>query len=195
MRQFTMEIYIKHTQARYSNTKDRQKKSSILDIFCDSTGYTRKHAITVLKHKIVGWREKPRGRKKQYKSEEILTPLKNIWFATNQMCGKRLKEAMQLWLPYYSETYGPLEESIQQKLLSMSAATIDRLLKPIKVRYPKRLGGTKPGYLLKNQIPIKTNQWSEDRPGFVEGDTVAHCGTSLMRVPARFVRKCNTRII
>lgn len=43
-----------------------------------------------------------------------------------------------------------------------------------------RLCGTKPGSLLRKQIPIKTNQWTEDRPGFIEADTVAHCGTSLM---------------
>jgi hypothetical protein len=96
------------------------------------------------------------------------------------MCGKRLKEAMPLWLPHYDQAYGGLDEKIKEKLLSMSGSTIDRLLKTLRARYPKRLGGTKPGTLLKHQIPIKTNQWNEDRPGFVEGDTVAHCGTSLM---------------
>jgi hypothetical protein len=58
-----METYIKHTQARYSNTKSRKKKSEILDDFCRLTGLTRKHAITTLKHRVVGWVEKPRGRK------------------------------------------------------------------------------------------------------------------------------------
>lgn len=180
MRQLTMETYIKHIQARYSNTKGRKAKSLILDDFCNMTGYTRNHAISVLKHRTIGWRERPLGRKKQYKPEQILIPLKVIWLATNQMCGKRLKEVMPLWLPHYRGPYGQVDEQIKEKLLLMSAATIDRLLKPLRVRFPKRLGGTKPGYLLKNQIPIKTDQWKEDRPGFVEGDTVAHCGTSLL---------------
>ncbi len=62
----------------------------------------------------------------------------------------------------------------------MSPATIDRLLKPIKVKQPKHgLCGTKPGSLIKNQIPIKTNQWEETKPGFMEADTVAHCGNRL----------------
>jgi|SRR3990167_1890685 len=62
----------------------------------------------------------------------------------------------------------------------MSEATIDRLLQPERVRFPRRLGGTKPGSLLKKHIPIKTDQWNEQTPGFVEADTVAHCGESLM---------------
>lgn len=62
----------------------------------------------------------------------------------------------------------------------MSAATIDRLLQPCRFRYPKRLCGTKPGSLLKQHVEVKTNQWREDRPGFMEADTVAHCGTSLL---------------
>lgn len=180
MRQFTMAIYIKHTQASYSNAKGRKAKSLILDDFCKFTGYERKYAITLLKHKVVGWREKPLGRKKVYKPEEILIPLKQIWFATNQMCGKRLKVALPIWLPFYEQTYGALDETIRVKLLEASTATLDRLLSSLRARYPRRLGGTKPGYLLKHQIPIKTNQWNEDRPGFVEGDTVAHCGNSLM---------------
>lgn len=64
-------------------------------------------------------------------------------------------------------------------LKSISASTIDRMLKPIRVKYNKGLSGTKPGSLLKNQIPIKTNQWNTKEVGYVEADTVAHCGDSL----------------
>lgn len=179
MRQLTMTLYIKHQQARYSHANKRNDKSQILNEFCRTTGYQRKHAITVLKHRVVGWKEKPRGRRKIYDPEELAPILKEIWFATNQMCGKRLCEALPLWLPFYEEAYGKLKLEIKQKLLSMSHATIDRMLKPSRAKHKKRLCGTKPGYLLKNQIPIKTNQWNEGRPGFVEGDTVAHCGNSL----------------
>ena len=180
MRQLTMSILIKHTQARYAVAKNRKAKSQILDEFCRATSYQRKHAIHVLKHKVVGWREKPLGRKKKYKPELLLIPLKHIWLAADQMCGKRLQVAMPLWLPYYDEVYGELNETIKEQLLCMSAATIDRLLESQRHHYPRRLGGTKPGYLLKQHVPIKTDQWNEKIPGFVEGDTVAHCGTSLM---------------
>lgn len=65
-------------------------------------------------------------------------------------------------------------------LLSISPATIDRFLKHTRIRYNKRgRATTKPGTLLRKKIPIKTNQWDESCPGFLEADTVAHCGDSL----------------
>ncbi len=121
-----------------------------------------------------------RGRKKIYKPECLLAPLKQIRFATDQMCGKRLKSAIPLWLPFYDSTYGVLSHDIQSQLLAMSSATIDRLLEPTRDQCPRRLCGTKPGSLLKKHIPISTDQWNESRPGFFEADTVAHCGVSLM---------------
>ncbi len=71
------------------------------------------------------------------------------------------------------------EENIKL-LLKISAATIDRLLKPIRHRYKKRgLSTTKPGSVIKEFIPIRTNQWDETRPAYLEADTVAHCGHSV----------------
>jgi hypothetical protein len=67
-----------------------------------------------------------------------------------------------------------------KKLLRISKNTIDRILKPIRIQYTgKGRSTTKPGLLLKHQILIKTNQWDESKPGFLEADTVAHCGNSL----------------
>lgn len=62
----------------------------------------------------------------------------------------------------------------------MSHATIDRLLSHDRSKYTKKgLATTKPGFILKHQIPIKTNQWDENIPGFLEADSVAHCGNSV----------------
>jgi len=73
-----------------------------------------------------------------------------------------------------------LPPKIVEALSRISPATIDRILSPTRVHYKKRgRSTTKPGTLLRNQIPIKTNQWDESRPGFLEADTVAHCGDSL----------------
>jgi len=103
-----------------------------------------------------------------------------IWLACERMCSKRLKVALALWLPFYEQEYGALAEPVRQKLLRMSAATIDRLLKQERARYPgKGLCGTRPGGLLKHQIPIRTDNDDVDRPGYLEADTVAHCGNSL----------------
>jgi hypothetical protein len=60
------------------------------------------------------------------------------------------------------------------------AAQIDRLLAARKTRVGHRgRCGTKPGGLLKTQIPIRTDNWDITRPGYLEADTVAHCGGSL----------------
>lgn len=179
MRQLDMETYLLSLKRRYLRT-DRKGKSQILNEFCQTSGFHRKHAIRLLTRTLIGMRDKPPGRKKTYPAEQLLIPLKQIWLATNPLCGKRLKVAMPVWLPYYEESYGVLDPIIKTKLIHMSAATIDRLLSPLRARYPKRIGGTKPGSILKQHIPIKTDQWDESRPGYVEGDTVAHCGVSLL---------------
>lgn len=105
----------------------------------------------------------------------------DIWLATDQMCSKKLKVVLPVWLPFYEEGYGQLSQEVRERLLKMSHATIDRLLKPNKAKYKRRgLSGTKPGTLLKNQIPIRTDNWDITKPGFCEADTVAHCGNSLV---------------
>jgi hypothetical protein len=84
-----------------------------------------------------------------------------------------------LWLPHYEAEHGALPEAVRAGLLAASASTLDRLLKAARVAHPKGLCGTKPGTLLKKQIPIRCEHWDVTQPGFIEADTVAHCGNSL----------------
>ncbi len=106
--------------------------------------------------------------------------MKKIWLSANLPCSKRLKAVLPLWLPGYVQEYGGLPTEVTEALIAISPATIDRLLKPVRVKYKGRSRSTtKPGTLLRKQIPIKTNQWDESHPGFLEADTVAHCGTSM----------------
>jgi hypothetical protein len=156
----------------------RRFKSRILDEFCAVCGYTRKYAIGLLSRKPRRRQCKP-GPRRRYDGQ-VLEPLKVIWLAAEQMCSKRLKAALPLWLPFYEQEHGPLVEAVRKKLLQISAASIDRLLKKERARYRgKGLCGTRPGGLLKHQIPIRTDNDDVDRPGFLEADTVAHCGNSL----------------
>jgi hypothetical protein len=156
----------------------RRYKSKILDEFCAVCGYTRKYAIGLLGRKPGRRRKKP-GPRRRY-DRAVAEPLKAIWLYSEQLCSKRLKAALPLWLPFYEQEHGALEESVRQKLLQISAATIDRLLKKERARYRgKGLCGTRPGGLLKHQIPIRTGNDDVNRPGFLEADTVAHCGKSL----------------
>ncbi len=178
MGQLTMDIYLRHLKTRYFRS-NRKNKTQILNEFCGTSGIHRKHAIRLLTKTSPLFRNKRTGRPRSYNPKTLQEPLKAIWLATDQMCGKRLKAAMPLWLPYY-EQVNVLDHVIRHQLLTMSDRTIDRFLRPIKIHYPKRIGGTRPGSLLKKHIPIKTNQWNETIPGFVEADTVAHCGTSLL---------------
>ena len=181
-RQICMDLYVKNLRLRYWSAGKREK-SLILDEFCNTSGYHRKHATRMLSKKQLTAPKTPkqkRGRKTVYDPKRLLGPLKDIWFATDQICSDRLKAALPIWLPYYEATYGALESDVKEQSLAMSDATIDRLLKPERDQIPKRLCGTKPGSLLKKHIPIKTDQWNEQQPGFVEADLVAHCGTSLM---------------
>jgi len=178
MGQLNMSLYLKKLKLRYFQT-GRKGKSLILDEFCATSGLSRKHAISIFNGLPLSRKDNPIPRKKYYDPEHLLLPLKTIWLATDQMCSKRLKAALPLWLPYYEKANG-LENEIKQKLLKMSDRTIDRMLHQVKNKYQKRFCGTKPGSLLKQHIPIKTDQWNETIPGFVEADTVAHCGSSLL---------------
>ena len=170
--------YLAAIRNRYRKAS-RKEKSVILGEFCATCGYNRKYAIRLLRKKDGAPFPRKPGPAFRYDKELLLVPLKRIWFATDQMCSKKLKAAIPLWLPFYEEEYAPLFPDVRQKLLDMSPATIDRLLKPLRAIYKKGRCSTKPGTLLKNQIPIKTHNWDVTRPGYFEADTVAHCGNAI----------------
>lgn len=174
-REYTEAIHL-----RYKNAT-RHEKSIILDEFCATYRYHRKHAIRVLKgfKRFTKPKAKRRGKPPVYQNEAIRKPLKEIWLKANLPCSKRLKVILPIWLPGYVQLFGELSPEVTNALLKISPPTIDRLLNPIRIHYTKRgRSTTKPGTLLRRQIPIKTNQWDESRPGFLEADTVAHCGDS-----------------
>jgi hypothetical protein len=173
--------YLEAIFKRYKKATKAQKHL-ILDEFCTATQYHRKHAIRLLGgfKRFSKSQPKPRGPKPVYRAPELLKALKKIWLAANQPCSPRLKASLPLWLPSYGPTFGELSPQVRRALNMISSATIDRLLKPVRIQYKKRgRATTKPGTLLRKQIPLKTNQWDESRPGFLEADTVAHCGDTV----------------
>lgn len=175
-REYLEAIYLRYKKA------SRNQKALILDEFCVTCGYHRKHAIRLLRKftRFLQPKKKKRGRKPHYNKNAIEKPLKKIWLSANLPCSKRLKAVLPLWLPGYMQEYGDLPPLVIDALNTISPATIDRLLKPVRATYKGRgLATTKPGALLRKHIPIKTAQWDESRPGFLEADTVAHCGTSV----------------
>jgi hypothetical protein len=168
--------YVGKVRWRYQGA-GRVYKGKILDEFCATLGYERKWAIRLLNRAENFKGRKRPGPVRKYKGKEFSAALRGIWLASGQLCGKRLKAALPLWVEHYEQSLNRQEREL---LLAASAATLDRLLMPLRVREGKiNRGGTKPGSLLKTQIPIRTEHWDVTGPGYVEADTVAHCGNSL----------------
>jgi hypothetical protein len=166
----------------------RKRKSQMLDEFCKLTGYNRNYAARKLRskketrsyRKLKKSLQKTRGRKRRY-GPECLKPLILVWSVLDMACGKRVKSAMEDTVDALVR-FGELKcaDAIITKLKEMSASTIDRLLAvQRKKMLPKGRATTKPGTLLKSDIPIRLGtEWDEHMPGFVEMDTVAHCATN-----------------
>jgi hypothetical protein len=175
------QAYLDAIRTRYRRAK-KSGKTAILDEFCAVCGYHRKYALRLLgapfrRRKRAAAKPGPNSR---YDTPELMEALRTIWLASDQLCSRRLKAALPLWLPHYAESFRPVSAETLTLLEAISAATIDRLLKPIRAKVGRRgLSGTKPGTLLKQQIPIQTGVWDVTQPGFMEADTVAHCGDSL----------------
>jgi len=174
--------YLNAIRERY-RVASKPTKIIILDEFCSTCGYHRKYAIRLLNARQNSQSECDRqrpGRRPKYQRPDLVHVLVTLWKAGNLPCGKRLKAMIPLWLPHYGK---PLEDELKLLLTSIAPATIDRLLAPLRSRYSKQgVATTKPGSLIKKNIPIKTNQWDERIPGFLEADTVAHCGSSTAGV-------------
>lgn len=183
--------YLKEIFIRYKNSSKEEKKK-ILDEYCKVCKYNRKYAIRKLNsvpNEVPIKERKRAGPKKKYHSKGIKDFIKTLQVKTNLICSKRLKSAIPLWLPVYKESVyvSKKDEALLRKI---SPATIDRLLSEFKGKFTKRgLCTTRPGTMLQNIIPIKTNQWNEKRPGFIELDLVAHCGTS---VAGEYINTLNT---
>ena len=188
-RELTEELARRYRQA------SRKEKGTILDEFVETTGYQRKYAIQLLNwwgrsrlvwidgkpvKLVVGRRrrKKRRARPRRY-DRQVLKALKQIWYVFDFMCGKRLVVVLRTMLPTL-ESFGEIQVSaeVRAKLLTISAATIDRLLAAERNRLCLQgRSRTKPGTLLKHQIPIRTfADWNEQEPGFFEIDLVAHDG-------------------
>jgi hypothetical protein len=153
-------------------------KEVILDEFVAATGYARKYAIRLLNHPVNLKLTIERPRPPRY-GAEVQQALHLTWTAANHICAKRLIPFLPT-LVESLERHGHLQlsEQCRNELLSMSPATADRILRPYRKHERRGISTTRSGTLLKKQIPIRTFQdWNEVKPGFLEADLVAHCGT------------------
>ena len=156
----------------------RRYRRKLLDELCSVCGYDRKYATKVLNGNRPGPGQQRRGGSRPVYGSQEATLAAAIWKMGEYPCGKRLAAMLPLWLPAYAARNQGLDQRVVCRIKQASPATLDRLLRPYRAKMVRRYGGTKPGSLLRNQIPIRCEHWDVDRPGYLEADTVDHGGES-----------------
>jgi hypothetical protein len=157
----------------------RPHKTRILDEFCATCGYHRKAALRLLNRPLRTTPPRRSGPRVRYDPVQVLPVLKAVWLVSEQLCSKLLQAALPEWLEHYERRSAPLPDAFKEKLLQISPAQIDRLLRPSRVQHPKKgIGATRPGSLLRHEVPTRGGPPDTTRPGSVEADTVAHCDDS-----------------
>ena len=155
------------------------EKSAILKEFTAVSGYHRKHAIRLLKARIPTAVRAAVGGRRVY-DEALKQALVIVWEAADRICGKRLKALIPSLLTAM-ERHGhmKLEATVREHLLQVSAATIDRLLMPVRRSAGSRRK-KKPVKRVSKEIPTKTSHdWHDPLPGYLEIDFVVHGGGSM----------------
>jgi len=174
----TREEVLNQLRRRYLNA-GAEHKQKLLNQAQELLGYHRKSAIRALRGRAA--EQGPRiitGRPVAYEARVLLPWLRPIWKATDYACGRRLVAMLPEWIPAYEQHERRLPAEAREKLLEASARTLDRLLEPLRGQAGRR-SLTRPGTLLRQQIPIRGSVWEEGKAGWLEVDTVALCGGSV----------------
>ena len=172
-------------------TATRSEKSGILDQFCATTGLSRVSARRYLTSPHLGTRNVTKIDRRRHRPTKYSTASKRVlewlWRVMMYPCGKYMREMLPEWITQL-EAHGELKHGehdysaeVRAELLRMSAATIDRYLREHRQALElKGLSATRSGALLRTSITIrKAGDEAEHEPGFMECDTVAHCGPTL----------------
>jgi len=178
MSQKTRQEVLTKLRRRY-RTAGMEHKTKLLDQAQELFGYHRKAAIRALRAPTVerGLRLLT-GRPVEYEPGVLLPWLRPIWEATDYACGVRLAAMLPEWVPAYEAHEKRMPGAVRERLLAASGRTLDRLLEPLRGQ-----GGggslTRPGTILRQQIPIRGSLFEDDKAGWLEVDTVALCGGSV----------------
>src|SRR4030066_1960267 len=165
------------TWKRYGQAA-RAGKTRILDEFCKATGYHRKYAISRIGQFEECGKPKRTIRRKRERlyGADLMRIIEKVWEEAGYPWSVRLKAILGLWQPWIRKRYA-LTTRQEALLVGVSPRTIDRALQGKKRELRRRIyGRTKPGTLLRHQIPIKCEHWDVKAAGHMELDTVPHCG-------------------
>ena len=171
--------YLQRIYQRYRNAGGSEKRH-ILDEFCANCGYHRKYAIRLLNGAPPASKpvSRPRRRRKVSYGAQVISILEAVWEAADYPWSLRLKALLPQWMRWIRRRFR-LTAEIEEQLLRISPRAIDYRLQSRKRVLRKRIyGNTKPGTLLKQHIPVKTDRWDVQVPGFTEIDLVSHSGAS-----------------
>jgi hypothetical protein len=176
MTQATKRGYMGIVCKRYFKSS-KKEKSRIIDEVCANLGIHRKSAI-----RLINGIPPDKGVKRHQRtclySKRVIWILEELWKLTEYPCGIILKASVPLWIKHLKQYY-PIDSDIESGLLNISSSTIDRRLRPVKRRIKRKIyGKTKPGHIIRSQIPIRCSSSDITKPGSLELDTVAHCGNS-----------------
>lgn len=176
----TCTALLRHYQSVYVKAKKTGKRD-ILNILTDLTGYDRKYLMRRLSYKIPA---KPPlyHRHKPSRYTSVFKIIKKLWVYGKFPCSQRLIVMMPIYIDAL-ERFDELVLNAEEKILvsQISARTLDRHLRVARQKLSlKARSRTKPGTLLKSQIPIKMwTDWDHTKPGFLEIDSVHHSGGNL----------------
>jgi hypothetical protein len=167
--------YLRAIHRRYRQAEG-EAKGLILDEFCRVCDYHRKYAIRLLARPCPPARPRARRSRRPAYGPQVIQALVLVWEAAGYPWSVRLKALLPLWLPWLRQRM-VLTRELERQVLQISPRQIDRRLRSRKGELRRRMyGRTKPGTLLKHQIPIKTDHWDVTAPGFTEIDLVSHSG-------------------
>ncbi len=149
------------------------QKRVLLEAFIATTGYVRKYARWLLNHAEEVQQTHGRSQLRRY-GPDVQHALFLAWNAANRICAKRLIPFLPTLLEALERhEHLHISDECRRQLLSMSAATADRLLRSQRTLGQRGISTTRAGTLLKQQIPIRTfEEWNEAQPGFLEADLV-----------------------
>ncbi len=173
-----------HQMAPQYRTASLARKGHLLDELVTHTGYARRYLVWLLNHPLRVRAPQRRTRRPVY-GEDVQQALFLLWHTNNRVCTKRLIPFLPTLIDAL-ERHGRLRLSdrCRQQMLSMSAATADRILSALKTLPQYGISTIRPETYLKSQIPIHPfTDWNDVHPGFLQADLVVHCDSREARSP------------